>query len=145
MLRDHLAASLGTRSAETAVRIAELIGQAHRGADEVFLDRLRTHGYRLDDEGDEAVYDRPVLVLTGRRDRVTGFADPFRRLDVYPQASYVVLDEAGHYLPFEQPALFASLVQAWLERCRQPADPAEREENGLGDRLRRVRRRAFNP
>jgi pimeloyl-ACP methyl ester carboxylesterase len=56
-------------------------------------------------------------VITGRQDRVVGYADQFRCLGAYPSASFAVLAGAGHYLPLERPAEFGSLVEAWLDRC----------------------------
>ncbi|GAA1516045.1 alpha/beta hydrolase [Kribbella lupini] len=61
-------------------------------------------------------YERPTLILCGRQDSSTGYADQWALLPHYPRASYVVLDAAGHNLQLEQPALFAAHVQEWLRR-----------------------------
>jgi pimeloyl-ACP methyl ester carboxylesterase len=77
---------------------------------------LRAHGYQLSDEGSTAVFAEPVLIIAGRHDRIAGFADQFRSVGFYPQATFAAVAGAGHYLPFEQPAIFASLVREWLDQ-----------------------------
>jgi pimeloyl-ACP methyl ester carboxylesterase len=112
--RTHLGAAIGHRTARTASRVATVLAGSLRG-DEAYLQRLRSNGYGLADEG--AAYPGPGCVITGRQDRVVGFADQFRCLGLYPSASFTVLADAGHYLPLERPAEFGCLVEAWLDRC----------------------------
>ena len=40
----------------------------------------------------------------------------FDLLDVYPCATYAVLDGAGHGLTLERPDLYEALVADWLNR-----------------------------
>lgn len=61
------------------------------------------------------------MVVTGRDDRIVGYADQFNVLASYPLATYVALSSAGHYLPLEQPEAFWSLVRDWLARCSSAA------------------------
>jgi pimeloyl-ACP methyl ester carboxylesterase len=61
-------------------------------------------------------YTGPSLILCGRQDSVTGYADLYALLDHYPRASYAVLDRAGHNLQIEQPELLAVLIDDWLAR-----------------------------
>ncbi|TDD66925.1 hypothetical protein E1262_20845 [Jiangella aurantiaca] len=51
-----------------------------------------------------------------RQDLVAGYADQFAALERYPDGAFAVVPDAGHYLPFEQPAVFADLVGHWLAR-----------------------------
>jgi pimeloyl-ACP methyl ester carboxylesterase len=118
-LRDHLATAVGNRTAEVAARVAGALTAALPG-DEEYLTRLRSHGCRLPDEDDPARYPGPVCVLTGRQDRIAGYADQFRDLGAFPAASYAVVAEAGHYLPFEQPGTFRALVLDWLDNHVTP-------------------------
>jgi pimeloyl-ACP methyl ester carboxylesterase len=53
----------------------------------------------LPDQDAETRFSGAVAVVTGRQDRVVGYADQFRALRHYPRATYSVLDGAGHYLP----------------------------------------------
>ncbi|TDE00757.1 alpha/beta fold hydrolase [Jiangella asiatica] len=114
-LADHLATALGRRTAAVAERVAAVIAAAPP-SDEEYLERLRSTGYRLSDEGEPFRYPGPTAVLTGRQDRVAGYADQFRALSNYPDAGFAVVPDAGHYLPFEQPAVFRDLVGHWLAR-----------------------------
>jgi pimeloyl-ACP methyl ester carboxylesterase len=68
------------------------------------------------------VYPRPSLILCGRQDSATGYADQFPLLPHYPRATYAVLDMAGHNLQIEQPALLDVLVRDWLARVSRQAD-----------------------
>ncbi|WP_327005065.1 alpha/beta hydrolase [Dactylosporangium sp. NBC_01737] len=62
-------------------------------------------------------FDRPTLILCGRQDSSVGYADQFALLPHYPRATFAVLDVAGHNLQIEQPALFETLMNDWLDRC----------------------------
>lgn len=61
-------------------------------------------------------YGGPTLVVAGRLDSVVGYAAPADLVHLYPHASLAVIDDAGHALPHEQPALLRALVTEWLER-----------------------------
>ncbi|MEU4390126.1 alpha/beta hydrolase [Kribbella sp. NPDC023855] len=69
------------------------------------------------------VFTRPSLILCGRQDSSTGYADQYPLLPHYPRASYVVLDGAGHNLQIEQPALLAALIDDWLTRIAREPEP----------------------
>jgi pimeloyl-ACP methyl ester carboxylesterase len=115
-LRAHLSAALGHRTREVARRVSALLAGSGRG-DEAYRDRLRTSGYPLSDEDSPVPFGGPVTIVTGRQDRIVGYADQFRRLSCYPAGTFAVLDQAGHYLPFEQPRALAALISDWRERC----------------------------
>jgi pimeloyl-ACP methyl ester carboxylesterase len=112
-LRDHLSMAIGNRRPQVAERVAAVLSAARQG-DAYYLQRLRTTGYQLSDEASTAVYTGPTLVVAGRDDRIAGYADQFRSLACYPQATFAAIAGAGHYLPFEYPNVFAALVRQWL-------------------------------
>ncbi len=114
-LRTHLKVAVGAPHAAVAERVAGVIASAGSG-DEDFLQRLRATGYRLSDEDAEVIFDGPTSIITGRNDRIAGYADPYRSLRNYPDATFTVVAGAGHYLPFERPDIFRSLVDEWLTR-----------------------------
>lgn len=64
-------------------------------------------------------YLGPSLFLLGRQDVAVGFHDQLRLLPQYPRASVAVLDVAGHNLQIEQPALFAAMMNEWLDRVAE--------------------------
>lgn len=117
-LKAHLATAIGNRTAPTAARVAGVMA-ASRPGDEEYRRRLQAGGYQLADEGRAASYPGPTCVITGRQDRVVGFADQFRALPAYPAASFAVVAEAGHYLPLEQPEAFRKVTEPWLDQCAQ--------------------------
>ncbi len=69
----------------------------------------------------EARFDKPSLMVCGRQDSWSGYADAIDWLPTYPRATLAVLDTAGHQLVWERPDLFRALVADWLIRLDQPA------------------------
>jgi pimeloyl-ACP methyl ester carboxylesterase len=117
--REHLEVAVGHRTRAVAARLHAAFAHL-RPTDDAYLEALRPAGYRLSDEpgpgeaGED--FDGPVLVLSGRRDRIAGYRDALLALSRYPRGDVTVLAEAGHYLPVEQPERFAALVREWSER-----------------------------
>ena len=64
-------------------------------------------------------YANPALILAGRQDAVAGYAGVWRLLQLYPRATFAVLDRAGHALLHEQPGLATALLADWLDRVRE--------------------------
>ncbi len=62
--------------------------------------------------------DAPVCFLTGQRERVIGFDSLSGALRSFEHATYTSISGAGHYLPLEQPAVFAAVTQSWLAQCQ---------------------------
>lgn len=95
-------------------------------ADQAALTTLRAR-YPLDTEPEDASpepFTQPVLVLCGRQDHVTGYADAWKYLDHYPRASYVLLDAAGHNVHLDQPRATAAALAAWLDEVAVVAGTA---------------------
>lgn len=120
-LHEHLTHAVGRQTAEIAERIAVNLAR-NSPSDEAYLVTLRGEGFALSDEGAPTPCDAPVCFLTGHRDRVVGFANLVDALDSYEHASYTILATAGHYLPLEHPAPFASVTQSWLAQCEEFLD-----------------------
>jgi pimeloyl-ACP methyl ester carboxylesterase len=79
---------------------------------------LKNYSFSFDvDNPEKAKFEKPVLLLAGRQDAVTGYRDTWSILEHYPRASYAVLDAAGHHLQIEQPELFSRLVSEWIARA----------------------------
>jgi pimeloyl-ACP methyl ester carboxylesterase len=112
-LRDHFVQAVGHQTRAVARAIASALAD-RVPADDAYLERLQDNGYALDDEGHDVTFDRPVVVVTGRHDRVTGYRDQLRLLEKYPAGTFTALAGAGHYLPFEQRARFAAALRDWL-------------------------------
>ncbi|MEV7328113.1 alpha/beta hydrolase [Micromonospora sp. NPDC093244] len=117
-LRAHLDTALGHRTPAVVATVLAALTAGGSG-DEAFQQALRTGtGYALADENADTVFDRPVSVLTGRQDGIVGYADQFHAMRRYPHGTFSVFDEAGHYLPYEQPALLRAHTRHWLRRTR---------------------------
>ena len=61
-------------------------------------------------------YMKPTLMLTGRQDSIVGYRSLWKIIEMYPRASFILLDKAGHNLQIEQDVLFAETVKEWLNR-----------------------------
>ena len=100
-------------------RMGEIL-QGLQAADHEFNRRIEenyTLPYPL--EHSPANYDRPMLILTGKQDIVTGFETANEWHKQFPHATFVCLDRAGHGLHMEQPTLFNALVNDWLNRMEE--------------------------
>ncbi|WP_109507886.1 alpha/beta fold hydrolase [Nocardioides speluncae] len=64
-------------------------------------------------------FEGPSLMIAGRQDHITGYADQWALVDTYPRMTYAVLDRAGHNVHIEQDVLFAALVHEWLDRVEE--------------------------
>ena len=72
-------------------------------------------------------FARPALFVLGRQDAVVGFQSALELTSTYPRATMVVIDGAGHALPWEQPEQFRALVVAWLDRVESESSSDIRE------------------
>jgi pimeloyl-ACP methyl ester carboxylesterase len=61
-------------------------------------------------------YPGPALVVAGRLDSTVGSAAAVECAGALPHATLAVVDDAGHALPHEQPALLRALFAEWLSR-----------------------------
>jgi pimeloyl-ACP methyl ester carboxylesterase len=67
-------------------------------------------------------FDKPVLILTGKQDAITGYEDVWQCFHFYKRATFVTLDRAGHCLSLEQTTLLTALMEEWLMRVRESMD-----------------------
>jgi len=61
-------------------------------------------------------FDKPMCILTGRQDHIVGFNDAYELLNLFPRASYSVIDYAGHNLQIENVKIFSVFVRDWIKR-----------------------------
>jgi len=64
----------------------------------------------------EKPYMKPTLMLAGRQDSIVGYRGLWQIIEMYPRASFILLDRAGHDLQIEQDVLFTEAVKDWLIR-----------------------------
>jgi pimeloyl-ACP methyl ester carboxylesterase len=104
------------QTAETLRQYREDVVPGLDAADTEAMDRIRKNWALTIAPESGPVYERPTLVLCGRQDSITGYADQYSLLPHYPRATYAVLDRAGHNLQIEQAGLMGALLRDWLER-----------------------------
>ena len=66
-------------------------------------------------------YPGPALVVAGRLDSTVGYAAAADVAGSLPHATLALVDDAGHALPHEQPALLRALIAEWLTRVARAA------------------------
>lgn len=121
VLHDHFAHAVGLQTAEVPERITATLGR-NGPTDEGYLTSLREDGFVLSDEDTPTRCDAPVCFLAGQRDRVAGFMNLSDALGSFAHATYICISSAGHYLPLEQPAVFAAVTGFWLAQCHAFVD-----------------------
>jgi len=127
---EHLAESFApmavVQTATTLDRFRAEIQPGLDAADLAAMDRIQRNWHLRLDPDQAQPFERPTLVLTGRQDSSVGYRDQLALLDLYPRATFAILDVAGHNLQIEQPALFEALVNEWLDRVA-----AEPHQHGI--------------
>lgn len=112
-----------TKSPEWDVKQRKYYDVAEAQADLTFLGRIQGDAstYALRDDP-AARFEGPTLIVTGRQDTTTGYADTWSILDDYPRATYAVLDQEDHFLPVRAHAVYQALVAEWLDRMEEHLD-----------------------
>lgn len=59
----------------------------------------------------------PVLLLVGRQDAWSPVAQHETMREVLPRADLVVIEDAGHFAPIEQPHAVSAAIADWLDRA----------------------------
>ncbi|MDC7125075.1 MAG: alpha/beta hydrolase [Spirochaetales bacterium] len=80
----------------------------------VFRDSNYSFSFNLNEK--DRRFEKPVQFLLGRQDACVGYKDALDVMDIYPRATALILDIAGHALEVEQPELFKEMVHEWLKR-----------------------------
>jgi len=106
------------QTALTLSRFREEVLPGLKAADFPWIDGHFAKRVAFESEVDDpaARYGFPCLFLAGRQDASVGYSDLLKLIEIYPRASFCVLDMAGHNLQIEQGGLFSALVGEWLER-----------------------------
>jgi pimeloyl-ACP methyl ester carboxylesterase len=75
--------------------------------------------------------DVPLCVVAGGEDQSSTPPEMRVIADEAPDAEFHVVENAGHYAPFEQPQTFASLIGEFLDRKYQPHAASKLTRNTL--------------
>lgn len=87
-------------------------------ADEKFLNKVKNK-YGFSFKIDQSDFIKPSVFLLGRQDSSVGYKDALDIANKYPRGTFAVLDMAGHNLQIEQPQLFSTLLNEWLDRIEE--------------------------
>lgn len=90
-------------------------------ADYAFLNNCR-NPIGFDVDALEKPFMKPTLLLAGRQDSMVGYRGLWNLIELYPRASFVLLDKAAHGMQIEQDVLFTGLVKEWLNRVSADRD-----------------------
>ena len=109
---------------ELLERYERYVAPAAALVDQAALDRIGERWTLSPDPG--PAYPGPTLIVAGRLDSTVGYAAAVDLVDHYPRASLAVVDDAGHALPHEQPALLRALLAEWLARVDRAMPAVQR-------------------
>lgn len=87
-------------------------------ADVHFLEKIQ-QSYGFSFHLENIMFHQPSLFLLGKQDAVVGYKDAFDVLDLFPRATFSILDRAGHNLQIEQSNIFLTLMSEWLDRVNE--------------------------
>jgi pimeloyl-ACP methyl ester carboxylesterase len=87
-------------------------------ADEHFLEKIQ-QSYGFSFHLEDIIFHQPSLFLLGKQDAVVGYKDAFDVIELFPRATFSILDRAGHNLQIEQSNIFYALVSEWLDRVNE--------------------------
>lgn len=94
----------------------------HENGDAEFLSRIREnhkdYAFSFDVDDLPEPFHRPALIIAGRQDHMVGYRDFWSILENYPRASYVVLDQRGHFME-DSAALTPVFMNEWLDRVEE--------------------------
>ena len=94
-------------------------GRVGRRRSDSRADRSARYAFTTDVDAIGEPFDRPSLIVVGRQDSVVGYRDALRLVERFPRSTFAILDAAGHLLEGERPALFAALVDDWIDRVER--------------------------
>jgi pimeloyl-ACP methyl ester carboxylesterase len=100
-----------------------LVGSTHP-VDKALIERLFQAPESTPESSPDYVdqpFPGPALIVTGRQDHVCGYQAAWDLLEVYPRATFAVLDRGGHILWVEQQTLVTALIGEWLDRVQEYA------------------------
>ena len=82
---------------------------------EIFIRQSLALRDRFDRQDALALFQRPALVLTGEDDRLCPLHRHELMHSLMPQSRLVIIPNAGHLPPLENPTLTIAALRRWLE------------------------------
>lgn len=94
--------------------VGEVRNMAERAGAETFARQQTAIMNRLDSRPGLSAITCPALVVCGRQDALTPPGQMAGIATAIPEARFVVIEEAGHLTPLEQPQAVSALLRYWL-------------------------------
>jgi pimeloyl-ACP methyl ester carboxylesterase len=73
----------------------------------------------------------PLLVLSGRQDRLCPPSVQIAMATAQPRAKWLQFERCGHFLPLEAPSQLSHALQAWINELNQSPAPAEHAQHAI--------------
>jgi pimeloyl-ACP methyl ester carboxylesterase len=112
--REWLPPMLGKQGLADAALAADLEAMIARSTPETFAGQIKALVERPDAEAALATVTVPTLLLSATEDQWSPPAQHEEMLTFVPHAKLVIIQNAGHFAPVEQPEAVAAALRAWL-------------------------------
>ncbi|PES62100.1 alpha/beta hydrolase [Bacillus cereus] len=91
------------------------------------MSNWREKGYFLSEEplNDVGTLTQPVLIILGKQDSICGYKDHLFLLEKFPNATFSILDGAGHMLQIEKRKIVQELIKDWLIRSNSVCESSK--------------------
>jgi pimeloyl-ACP methyl ester carboxylesterase len=115
MLDELSVACLHPRNAGKPEMVAELKAMGRRVGKPAAIAHIRAMIDRPDSAPDLRRVRVPAVVVGGRHDPIVPISLQMRTAALIPDASFVPIEDCGHYSEFEQPAAVTAVLRYWLQ------------------------------
>ena len=113
----HRFERLVVQSRKTLEKIRNYKIPAVELADNDFQARvMENYEFSFDVDRPKKPFTKPTLILLGRQDAEVGYQDAWKMVEIFPRATFAIVDMAGHSLSWEQEDLFNCLASDWIQR-----------------------------
>jgi pimeloyl-ACP methyl ester carboxylesterase len=112
--REWLPPMMGKQGLADHALIARLNAMVTRSTPETFAGQIKALVERPDAEAALATVTVPTLLLSATEDQWSPPAQHEEMLAYVPHAKLVIVQNAGHFAPVEQPEAVAAALRAWL-------------------------------
>jgi pimeloyl-ACP methyl ester carboxylesterase len=84
--------------------------------DEFLAKVMESYEFSFNVDEPSEPFMKPTLILLGRQDAEVGYRDAWEMIEIFPRATFAIIDMAGHSLSWEQEDLFNCLAGEWIQR-----------------------------
>ncbi|MEQ8706793.1 MAG: alpha/beta hydrolase [Phaeodactylibacter sp.] len=107
-----------------APKVAERLGQSNRQINQLIWQNLQRIQYDVREAA--TAFQKPVLIIQGEQDVILPQTGKAAR-DAFPNSTWVLMPECGHYGWIDQPALYFKSIHAFMDALPAADEKAIRE------------------